>query len=703
MASDSRNQLDHAFAAAQRAVLEAIALGHPLTRVLHTIVELIEAQSEGMMCSIVLIEDDGRIRHLAAPHLPSEYIRAIDGAQIGPQAGSCGTAAYTRKPVIVDDIAKHPAWANYRDLALSHGLRACWSTPIFAPDGQVLATFAIYYREIRSPTAQELEWIEVGTYLAYVALASERARLREIEHHRMEAEVQRAEELRAVILDSVDDAIYYLQVEGEGLYRFVSVNRAFTGLFGVGEAEIAGRMLHELLPDDLRDSTLEKYAKAMKTGQRQRWELPMPGRAGAKYGEVVLIPLFDAEGHCTNFVGTVHDLTARINEDKERQELQNKLHQAQRMQALGTLAGGIAHDFNNIIAAIGGNANLLLDELPQRETSRKYALEIQKASTRASELVRQILTFSSGATPDYDVFDAATVANEALHLLRATLPPKIEIRTRFAPNLPGIKADSTQFHQILINLLTNAVHAYDAAGTVEISLDAVASTDVEKVSATQIAPGEYLRLRVTDRGCGMDLATLKRVFEPFFTTRPQGEGTGLGLSVVHGIIEAHRGAIDIVSEPGAGTSVSVYLPAVREPMTSSAGKVPVSGRGEKVMYVDDEESLVILMERALTKMGYHVSGYTDAETALGDFRQQPSKFDVVITDIAMPGITGPELAAKLRDVRSDVPIIMTSGYIRAEDRESAKRLGVSQLVYKSNTIEELADVLAKEIVAMRSR
>jgi len=429
----------------------------------------------------------------------------------------------------------------------------------------------------------------------------------------------------------------------------------------------------------------------------------MAGRAGEKYGEIVLIPLFDAEGRCTNFVGTVHDLTARVQEYKQREVLQGKLHQAQRMQALGTLAGGIAHDFNNIIAAVGGNASLLLDELPEGTNSRKYALEIQKASTRASELVRQILTFSRGAPPAYDVFDPAIVTNEALHLLRATLPSAIEIRTSFAPNLPGIKADSTQFHQILINLMTNAAHAYGTGGVVEICLDAVTSSEVEAACATRIAVGEYLRLRVTDHGCGMDSATLKRVFEPFFTTRPHGEGTGLGLSVVHGIVESHGGAIDIDSKLGAGTSVSVYLPAVREPVVPSASKTPALGRGERVMYVDDEESLVILMERALTKMGYRVSGYTDAEGALREFRQEASQIDVVITDIAMPGMAGPEFAAKLREVREDVPIIMTSGYIRAEDRQSAKRLGINQLVYKSNTIEELAEVLAKEIVAMRSR
>ncbi len=691
----SMHRARNTFAAAQRAVLEAIAFGRAQSEVLRMIVELIEAQSPDMMCSIILIDEEGRIHHAAAPHLPREYIDSIEGAKIGPQAGSCGTAAYTGKPVIVADIATHPAWIKYRDFALPHGLRACWSTPIIAPDGKVLATFAMYYREIREPTAEEMEWIEVATHLAYVALISERARASEVE-------VRRGETLRAVILDSVDDAIFYIDVEGEGLYRFAWVNKAFTELFGVPPAEMVGRFLHELLPEEIRAATLERYATAARTHQRQSWELLMQARTGEKYGEIILIPLFDANGRCTNFVGTIHDLTARIEAEKERVSLQARLEQGQRMQSLGTLAGGIAHDFNNILAAIGGNTDLLLDEVPGDWSSRSYLLEIKKASVRASELVRQILAFSRSSTPNHEVFDTRIVTDEALQLLRATLPPNIETRKRYASDAPGIKGDSTQFHQIVINLVTNAAHAYDAGGVVEVSLQRVTNLEVERTSGIHLKPGEYLQLRVTDQGRGMDADTLKRAFDPFFTTRAHGEGTGLGLSVVHGIVESHGGSIDIASVSGSGTSVLVHLPAAQLDDNRKDLKICPRGCGEHIMYVDDEEALVALMKIALTKRGYQVSGYTDPAVALQEFSKQPHQFRAVITDVAMPRMSGPQLAAKLREIRSDVPIILTSGYIREEDRQAAQELQIDQLVYKSNTIEELAEGLANEI-AMHAR
>lgn len=655
------------------------------------------------MCSIVLVDDQGRIRHAAAPNLPREYIDSIEGQPIGPQAGSCGTAAYTRKPVIVEDIRVHPAWAAYRDLALPFGLLACWSTPILTPEGKVLGTFAMYYREPRRPTRKEMEWIEVATHLAYVALISERARATETERQHMRAAVQSSENLRSVILESVGDAIFYLHVEGEGLYRFVWVNRAFSELFGVPAAEMSGRMLHDVLPEDMRASTLVRYAHAASTGECQSWELTMQARTGEKYGEITLVPLFDDQGRCTNFVGTVHDMTARIKAEKERGLLQAKLHQAQRIQALGTLAGGIAHDFNNILAAIGGNTRLLLEETPEDSRWRRHLVEIQKASARASDLVRQILTFSRSSIPTYEVIDPRAVTGEALELLRATLPTNIDIQTHFAPDTPSIKADSTQFHQILINLVTNAAHAYEGAnGVVRIDLRSATDAEIAAAPDDAPAPGTYLWVQVADRGSGMDAATLKRVFEPFFTTRSMGKGTGLGLSVVHGIVESHGGSINISSEPKRGTTVNVYLPAADTSAPASKAEAPRKGSGERIMYVDDEEALVFLMDVILTRMGYQIRGYTDPTLALQDFRARPQDVDVVITDVAMPGITGPHLAEKLREIRKDVPIIMTSGYIRDEDREAARALQINQLVYKSDTVEELAEALSKEIAALNA-
>ena len=704
MTSNKRTRLRDSFAASQQSVLESIAFGLPLQEILEKIVALIEAQLAEMLCSIVLVTPDRRLTHAAGQRLPAEFIGGIEGVAIGPEVGSCGTAAFTRLPVVVDDIATHPAWREYRDLALSHGLRACWSTPILAPDGNVLATFAMYYREPRRPSIEEERWVQVATHLVTVAILSDHARVNDLERRRMEEAIRLGEHLRSVILDTVADAIFYVRVEGPGRYRIAAVNTAFSKLFGISDKDIVGRPLEDVVPPHMLERTLARYDCAARTGARQVWEEIMSSRAGEKFGEITLIPLFDAEGRCTNYVGTVHDMTARIQSERERAQLQSRLHQAQRIQALGTLAGGIAHDFNNILAAIGGNTDLLLEEIGTDSPMRKPLLEIQKASRRANDLVRQILTFSRSSAPTYEIVDPRPVAAEALELLRATLPSDLELRESFAEDTPSIKADSTQFHQVVVNLVANAAHASGREkGAVEVLLDAATDAEIPRDTPAPIARGRYLRLRVRDQGCGMDAATLKRVFEPFFTTRPPGQGTGLGLSVVHGIVESHKGVIHIDSALGRGTVVSVFLPASEDAATAPSATSHATGRGERIMYVDDEEALVLLMDRALTKRGYQVGGFSTPAEALKAFSDRPDDFDVVITDLSMPGMPGPQLASRLREVRKDVPIILTSGYIRPEDRDMATQLNINQVVYKSNTVDQLAEALGKEIEAIRAK
>lgn len=843
--------------------------------VLNEIVLLIERQAPGLLASILLL-DDKRLRHGAAPHLPEAFVRAIDGSEIGPTAGSCGAAAYSRKAVIIEDVATHPNWRDYRDLALPYGLRACWSTPIVSPNGLVLGTFAMYYNEPRTPTPSELDLVDVATQLASIAIlresterelrrsemrARELARLhavsssvnklivrardeqslydlacqvavqtglarlawvgllddtgqridivtqygdvklleirtadladprnqgglsqqvirtgepavardlaseaplawraplaerglascallplrdrertfgiftlyaeepsyfrdeemqvltalaadisfgiesarKDLERQRMEEAVRASENLRALIYSSVGDGIFYLQVEEDGRYRYVSINRAFSELFGAPEEQVVNKFLNDLLPDTMRDHVLEQYRRARATRNHVTWEQIVPARTGTKHVEITISPIFDSSGRCTNVVGTIHDLTARVQAEAERTQLVAQLNQSQRMQSLGTLAGGIAHDFNNILAAISGNAGLALQESALDATTRTHLLEIQKASHRAIDLVRQILTFSRHAPPQRGLVDPVEVTREALNLLRATLPQTIALETQFAADAPSFDGDATQFHQIVMNLATNAAHALsDHGGLIRVQLDAI-RVDEHAAPIAGLSSGSYLRLQVADNGCGMDEATLKRAFDPFFTTREPGEGTGLGLSVVHGIVQSHHGAIDLRSRVGEGTTVSIYLPAMGRQVEAAATRVPAKGHGERVMYVDDEEALVFLVDRALTKMGYKVSGFSDPTGALAAFRARSADFDVVVTDVSMPGLSGPDLAVELRRVRTDVPIIMTSGYIRTEDVEAAERLGINQLVYKANTIEELGQALAKEIDAL---
>lgn len=670
-----------------------------MSEVLHDIVQLVERQAEGMACSILLIDDAERMRTGAAPSLPVEFQRSIEGLPIGPTVGSCGAAAFLGERVIVTDIATHPNWTDYRAAALPHGLRACWSTPICSPDGTVLGTFAMYYREMRSPTPEEIYWVDSASHLASIAILRDR---NEQKRRRMEEAIQAGEKLLSLIFGSVEDAILFLAVEGPRRFRIIAANNALLRLTRLKESEVVGHLLEEAASRSGRPVNLDRFEQARATGQRVTWEEAHQWSQGTHHRHITVRPILDPQGHCTNLVCTVHDITALKHAEAERARLEAQLNQAQRLQSLGTLAGGIAHDFNNIIAAISSNVNLALLEDEIRPTVREHLVEVQKAANRAKELVRQILTFSRREPPLRELFDPLPTVEEALLMLRATLPANVKLETRLDLTLPTLLGDPTQLHQVVMNLGTNAARAIGTAdGAIEVSLSGVelraGTPRLEKLRA-----GQYVRLQVRDTGCGMDAATLRHAFDPFFTTRTPGEGTGLGLSVVHGIVENHGGAIDVESEVGKGTSFSVYLPAYAPAPSAQVASTLKQTRSATVLYVDDDEALVFLATRALTRLGYHVVGYLDPSAAVADFQSHPNDFDVVITDVSMPKLSGTELAAKLLQIRPDIPIIMMTGYVRPEDEEAARRLRIADVVRKPNSVQEFAQMLARYMESPRS-
>jgi len=394
----------------------------------------------------------------------------------------------------------------------------------------------------------------------------------------------------------------------------------------------------------------------------------------------------------------VRDITERRRAEITRRNLEAELFHAQKMEAVGTLAGGIAHDFNNILAAIVGNAEMAQIELPHDHPARQDIVEVQRAARRARELVQQILTFSRKQSPERRPVRTADVIDDVLRLLRATIPSTIDLRSQVLDAGLQIFGEPTQLQQVLMNLGTNAAHAIgDRHGVIEIRQTLVdVGTDTIH---PDLVPGRYVCLTVRDSGHGMDRPTLERAFEPFFTTKDPGVGTGLGLAVVHGIVKSHEGVVVVESSPDHGTTFKVYFPAIAGQTlgdSTPARDVP-RGAGERVLFVDDEPSLTDVTRRMLERLGYKVVAHASATDALAAFRADPSAFDLVISDLTMPVMTGAQLALEMRRVRANVPVILSTGYLDRLDADTARALHARELLIKPYTTEDLATAVRRAL------
>jgi signal transduction histidine kinase/ActR/RegA family two-component response regulator len=408
----------------------------------------------------------------------------------------------------------------------------------------------------------------------------------------------------------------------------------------------------------------------------------------------------------TSVIAFASDVTARLRGEEERRLLETNLRHAQKMQSLGTLAGGIAHDFNNILLAISGNTRLAMQDLAPDHPAQVSLAEVEKASARASTVVNQILTFGHREELPQHPVNLRTIVEESLHLLQATFATRITIRSNIVAPAPIVLADPAQIHQVLVNLATNAAHAMsESGGSLTVGLHEIEVSEALSHKVADLKAGTYHCITVSDTGTGMSDEVRERIFEPFFTTKQRGQGTGLGLSVVHGIIRSHGGAIEVQSAHGVGTTFRVYLPAMQGhvPAAASAASVPRErGQGQRILYLDDEEPLVYLITRVLQRLGYEVAGFIDSRVALETFKLNPESFDAVVTDLSMPGMPGTEFARQVLQIRPELPVVMTSGYVRTEDRDQALQIGVRELLLKPNTVEGLGEVLHRLLQGSRS-
>jgi CheY-like chemotaxis protein len=374
------------------------------------------------------------------------------------------------------------------------------------------------------------------------------------------------------------------------------------------------------------------------------------------------------------------------------------------MEAIGTLAGGIAHDFNNILTAILGYAELLRAQVRGQAGVEERLAEIAKAGARAKDLVSQILTFSRRQEHTRTPMSLGPAIDEALKLLRAAIPATIEIDAQVDPDLPPVLADATQIHQVVMNLAANAAAAMAGGpGRLHVRCSAVELDAAAAVDAG-LRPGRFVRLVIEDSGCGMPPEVLERIFDPFFTTKGPGEGTGLGLSVVHGIVKAHDGAILVESRVGEGTAFRIDFPALaeHEPSGARPRATTIEGRGEHVLCVDDEPALVELLRDQLMTLGYRVTAHVSPLEALSDFLTRPLDFDVMLTDLTMPGMSGADLAERILKARPDLPIVMATGYGHVMSEERARELGLRPLLYKPFSMAALGDAIQDALASARA-
>ena len=460
-----------------------------------------------------------------------------------------------------------------------------------------------------------------------------------------------------------------------------NANRAFTSVTGYSKEEAFGRNMNILSSGEHSPAFYKEMWQCLLNGKAWKGTFVNRKKNGTLFSEESTIsPILDADGSIDSFVAVKRDIS-------KEESLEKQLQQAIKLEAIGTLAGGIAHDFNNILSSILGYAQIAKSQIAPDSPTQNALDQIVSSGDRAAELIKQILTFSrqDGKTGPLKPLRVQYILKEALKLIRSSLPATIKLIQDIDTSCPTILADASQVHQVVMNLCTNAKQAIrNEYGEIVVSL-----------SSTEC--GRHICLKISDNGCGMNDRTLKRIFDPFFTTKPKDHGTGLGLSVVHGIIKKHSGTIDVASEKGKGSTFTLTFPVVDMEEEAAAERTPTQGGDEHILIVDDETPIINCQKQILERLGYRVTGFSESIEAVRHFREYGDRYDLVITDMTMPDMTGAELAREILSINRDLPVILTTGYSESIDQEKAERIGIRAFMTKPVKKEELARTIREAL------
>jgi PAS domain S-box-containing protein len=605
-------------------------------------------------------------------------------------------------PIMQEWYAHEKPLAGKKCYAVLHGRsRPCETCPA----SQAKPTGEVHHEVIarRGPEGETVGWLDLSAYPLmdqksgkFVGLIERAADISE-QHHQEEA-LKEAEERYRRITESIP--LIRARIFSDGAIEFF--DDKIEKLTGYTREEFASRSLTwpEVVVEEDRNLRRQGMAQTSKDDSSYGIEYRIKTKAGEilwlrESGHITLAP----NGKFDHSDIVLFDITERKQNEEITPKLEAQLRQAQRMEAIGTLAGGIAHDFNNILGVMLGYAEMALYSLQEDSDLKRKLQQILKAGQRGKDLVSQILAFSRPGKPERKLTKVSIIIKETLRMLRATMPTTVELNLEVEEDNDAVEADPTQIHQVLLNLCANAAHAMrEKGGILEVSLHPL---DLDEATAAQyhdLSPGPYIRVIVKDSGHGMDKEVMERIFDPFFTTKSPGEGTGMGLAVAHSIVKAHGGVITVQSEPGVGTEFQVLLPRIHGTPPPGVKERSRMDKGQgNILFVDDEEWLVEMWQEILENMGYDVYPHTVSQEALEAFRAEPGKFDLVITDQTMPQMTGFNMAAEMLKIRRDLPVVLCTGYSEVVTPEKAKAAGIREYVMKPLSISELTGAIRRAL------
>ena len=513
-----------------------------------------------------------------------------------------------------------------------------------------------------------------------------------IDNKRVEEALRISERQYRTVIEQSNDMIWTLDRKG----NLTFYNERSEELSGHRLKDWLGKSFVPLILEEDITIVLDAFKKTL-NGKPQHYEVQVKKRNG----NILILSVNTApimkDSEVDGTISFGRDITERKRAEEEKAKLEVKLRQAQKMEAIGTLAGGIAHDFNNILFPIIGYTEMTIEDVPAGSNARKNLDEVLKATKRARDLVQQILTFSRRSEHEIKPIGVQVIIKEALELISSLLPATIEIHQNIDNNCGLILADPGQIHQVIMNLCTNAYHAMEEKGGIlKVNLSNI-ELKTDDLTGSDITPGSYLFLKVGDTGQGMEKDVIERIFDPYFTTKNKDKGTGLGLAVVYGIVKEYGGDIRVYSEPGNGTVFTIYLPQLMDDsvLPESLPDETLPHGHENILFVDDEMQIINIAQQMLYKLGYSVTAIRSSLDALEIFRAQPDNFDIVITDMTMPKMTGDKLAVELLKIRPDIPIILCTGFSGTISEEKAKALGVREFVMKPVIMSRLANILRK--------